>query len=601
MLRTLPESRPYALTVILLLAVALLSTSVAHTADLQWTPYDRPAQYSIVVDKEVPIMMRDGVVLYSDVSRPNAPGRFPVLVTMTPYSKAIAGEAPSYLIERGYVHVAVDVRGQGSSGGTWCNRCEIEQMDGYEVVQWAAAQPWSDGNVGMYGSSYRAINQMLTAALQPPALKALFPIASSTDDYRDFGRTGGDANFAFIPTWLALVMAAEAIPPGWAADDPIQYVLNDIQHAGALTTSTLPTIIKLWGQQTYDENRVASPWYKLDRIKVPTFLVGGWRDLFVRGETLNFERLRALKVPVKLLMVDGNHTETSGGELLPDGAVPGLQQIALRWFDYYLKGLNSRPDLIPPVTVKLKGDGRMETMTQWPRTDIKAKRLYLRGGHRLSTVAPSALEPEEQFAQVYLFGYCSGTSERFILLAGVIPPECATDNTFNEQTELVYTTPIFEADVKLAGPIAANMWIKTTRNEAILSVRVTDVHPDGSSEELSFGLLAASFRAVDTTLSRFINGENIQPWHPFSRDSVQAVTPDQPMLLEIEVYSTNAVIKAGHRLRVSVGPSNFPSYLPPVPQIENSLGGVLTLMHDPQHPSHIVLPIVPPTTWPPLW
>ena len=79
------------------------------------------------------------------------------------------------------------------------------------------------------------------------------------------------------------------------------------------------------------------------------------------------------------------------------------------------------------------------------------------------------------------------------------------------------------------------------------------------------------------------------------------VTPDEPMLLQIEVYSTNAVIKAGHQLRVSVGPSNFPSYLPPVPQIEDSAGGVLTLMHDPQHPSHIVLPIVPPTAWPPPW
>ena len=594
-------SRSSALAAVVLLIVVLLLAPAAQSADLKWTPYDRPAQYATVVDKEVPIMMRDGVVLYADVSRPDAPGQYPVLITMTPYSKAIAGEAPGYLIARGYVHVAVDVRGQGSSGGTWCNRCEIEQMDGYEVVQWAAAQAWSDGNVGMYGSSYRAINQMLTAALQPPALKAIFPIASSTDDYRDFGRTGGDANFAFIPTWLALVMAAEVIPPGWATTDPIQYVLNDIQHAGALTTSTLPTIIKLWGQQTYDENRVASPYWKLDHIKVPTFLVGGWRDLFVRGETLNFEKLRALKVPVKLLMVDGNHTETSGGSLLPDGDVPGLQQIALRWFDYYLKGLNSRPDLIPPVTVKLKGDGQMETMSAWPRPDIRPRRLYLRGGHRLSTVAPNTLETEEQFAQIYLFGYCSGTSERFILLLGVVPPQCATDNTFNEQTELVYTTPVFEADVKMAGPIAANMWIKTTRNEAILSVRVTDVHPDGSSEELSFGLLAASFRAVDPTLSRIIAAENIQPWHPFSRDSVQVVTPDEPMLLQIEVYSTNAVIKAGHQLRVSVGPSNFPSYLPPVPQIENSAGGVLTLMHDPQHPSHVVLPIVPPTTWPPLW
>src|SRR6266480_1031000 len=102
----------------------------------------------------------------------------------------------------------------------------------------------------------------------------------------------------------------------------------------------------------------------------------------------------------------------------------------------------------------------------------------------------------------------------------------------------------------MAGPIAANMWIKTTRNEAILSVRVADVHPDGSSEELSFGLLAASFRAVDPTLSRIIAGENIQPWHLFSRDSVQVVTPDEPMLLQIEIYSTNAVIKAGHQLRV---------------------------------------------------
>ena len=396
------------------------------------------------------------------------------------------------------------------------------------------------------------------------------------------------------------MLAAEAIPPGWATEDPIQYVLNDLQHGGALTTTLLPTIIKLWGQQTYDENKVASPFYKLDRIKVPTFLVGGWRDLFVRGETINFEKLRALKVPVKLLMVDGNHTETSGGSLLPDGDVPGLQQIALRWFDYYLKGINSRPDLIPPVTVKLKGDGRFDLMNAWPRADITPKRVYLRGGRRLSTVAPSALEPEESFAQVYLYGYCSGTTQRFVLFVGA-PGPCATDNTFNEQAELVYTTPVFEADVKMAGPIAANMWIKTTRNEAILSVRVTDVHPDGSSEELSFGLLAASFRAVNPTKSRIIAGENIQPWHEFTRESVQPVTPDEPMLLQIEVYSTNAVIKAGHQLRVSVGPSNFPSYLPPVPQIEDSAGGVLTLMHDPQHPSHIVLPIVPPTTWPPLW
>jgi hypothetical protein len=180
---------------------------------------------------------------------------------------------------------------------------------------------------------------------------------------------------------------------------------------------------------------------------------------------------------------------------------------------------------------------------------------------------------------------------------------CATDNTYNEQGELVYTSPIFAQDVKFSGPIAANMWIKTTRNEAIINVRVTDVHPDGSSEELTFGLLVASLREVDVTRSRFIQGENIQPWHPYTKESQARtpVTPNEPMLLQIEINPTNAAIKAGHQLRVTVAPSNFPSYLPPAPQIEGSAGGVLTLMHDPQHPSHIVLPIVPPTVWPPLW
>src|SRR5437763_4830312 len=137
------HSRSSALATVVVLSVVLLLAPAAQSADLTWTPYDRPAQYATVVDKEVPIMMRDGVVLNADISRPDAPGQYPVLITMTPYSKAIAGEAPGYLIARGYVHVAVDVRGQGRSGGTWCNRCEIEQMDGYEVVQWADAQAWS--------------------------------------------------------------------------------------------------------------------------------------------------------------------------------------------------------------------------------------------------------------------------------------------------------------------------------------------------------------------------------------------------------------------------------------------------------------------------
>ena len=589
-----------------LFAILLLATEA--TADKLWTPYDRPAQYSVVTDQDVPIVMRDGVTLYADVRRPDAPGRFPVLVTITPYNKLIAGETPTSLVERGYVHVAVDVRGQGSSEGTWGNQNEIEQMDSYEVVEWAAVQSWSDGNVGMWGSSYRGINQLLAAALRPPSLKAVFPIVSSADNYRDYSRTGGDSNFAFVPSWLALVLAAQNVPPLWAPQDPLQVALDYLAHAGSVSSVMVPLLVERYATQMYDENRVSSPYFKLDRVGVPVFLIGGLRDPFARGEPLNYEKLRALgQVPVKLLMLDGTHTQTIAGIGLPADGVPTLEQIALRWFDRFLKGIDTGIDNIPDVTQMVRGDGHFEVQPTWPHPELQPRRLYLRGtptgplglqtNRRLSSAPPSTLEPEEQFAQVYLYGYCSGSTERFT----TSPDQCMNDNTLNEQTELVYTTPIFEQDVKLSGPIAANLWISTTRNEAVVSVRLTDVHPDGSSEELTFGLLAASFRAVDTNLSRIIAGENIQPWHPFSRASVFPVPPNEPMLLQIEMNPTNAVFKSGHALRISIGPSNFPSYLSPVPQIQNSAGGILSLLHDPGHPSHVVLPILRPVTWPPAW
>ncbi|PYM17786.1 MAG: hypothetical protein DMD81_07900, partial [Candidatus Rokuibacteriota bacterium] len=328
-----------------------------------------------MTDQDVPIVMRDGVTLYADVRRPDAPGRFPVLVTITPYNKLIAGETPTSLVERGYVHVAVDVRGQGSSEGTWGNQNEIEQMDSYEVVEWAAVQSWSDGNVGMWGSSYRGINQLLAAALRPPSLKAVFPIVSSADNYRDYSRTGGDSNFAFVPSWLALVLAAQNVPPLWAPQDPLQVALDYLAHAGSVSSVMVPLLVERYATQMYDENRVSSPYFKLDRVGVPVFLIGGLRDLFARGEPLNYEKLRALgQVPVKLLMLDGTHTQTIAGIGLPADGVPTLEQIALRWFDRFLKGIDTGIDNIPDVTQMVRGDGHFEVQPTWPHPELQPRR-----------------------------------------------------------------------------------------------------------------------------------------------------------------------------------------------------------------------------------
>ena len=137
-----------------------------------------------------------------------------MIVTLTPYNggSGIVGSENEYLVERGYVQVVVDVRGTGSSGGYWNDFGPREQLDGPEVVEWAARQPWSNGNVGMWGSSYMAITQILTAAQQPPHLKAIFPIIPMGDCYRDMVFPGGQNNTGFIPFWLVLVSGSGPRP-----------------------------------------------------------------------------------------------------------------------------------------------------------------------------------------------------------------------------------------------------------------------------------------------------------------------------------------------------------------------------------------------------
>ena len=578
---------------------ALPTSAVApRKPEPTWTTYDRPAQYAVVEETNLKITMRDGITLYADAYRPDAPGTFPVLVSQTPYNKGLQS-GNSFLVQRGYVHVIVDVRGTANSEGTWRSFSETEQRDGYEIVEWAAQQPWSDGNIGLVGASYGGINQLLTAAQQPPHLKAIFPVVPQADGYRDLGRVGGQANFGFIPGWLILTLALGNIPPDYTAEDPYSASLAYLQHSGGLTATQIPGLIDRFAENQYDNNRVSSPIWHIDQVQVPTFIVGGLRDIFARGEPLLYEALKKRKVPAKLIMVDGIHGEAAGGGDLPADGVPGLDHLMLRWFDHYLKGMDSKPEKMPNVTQQLRGDGGYEVQPDWPHPAITPRRLYLRDNNRLSATPPSLLEAEDMVAPVYLGGFCSGSTDRFILTG--IPDECAEDNTLTEQTEVVFDTQTFAQDMKFSGPMAANIWVSTTREEAVLSVRVTDVGPDGMSTELSFGLLAASFRAVDPALSRFIGGENIQPWHPFTEDSVLPVTPGEAMLLQIEIISTNAVIKAGHQLRVSVGPANWPSYISPVPQLVGQAGGILSIHHSPDRPSYITLPVLEPTVWPPAW
>ena len=575
--------------------VALLVLATAAPAAQKWTPYDRPATNGMVTDKDVPITMRDGIILSANVYRPDKPGRYPVLITQTPYNKeAPLASANTYLVDRGYVHVVVDVRGTGGSQGSWDSFGPNEQRDGPEVVAWTRRQPWSDRNVGLTGPSYMAITQLTTAARKPPGLKAIYPIVPMGDSYRDITFSGGQVNVSFIPLWLGLVTGTSLVPPAYAlSGDPqdlAQGVTTLAQHATNVGSFQLNTVVNATagGDVAYDGPywKTRSPLELLDQIDVPAFVTGGLHDLFQRGEPMVYERLRH-RVTARLLM--GPWTHLTFGDGLPANGVPTLDQIQLRWFDHYLKGIDTHIEAIPKVTQYAYGEERFEVQPDWPDPHLSPSRRYLRAGNALGDDAPAGAEDAESFPQNPVTGVCTQSTSQWTA-GGTEPIPCTTDDRLNEPTGATYTTPPLESDLRLAGPVLANLWVTTTARDAVVSVRVSDVSPDGASKELSAGWLSASFRANDESRSRYVKGRLLQPYHPFTRASVAEVKAGEPMELPVEVFPLNAVIKKGHSLRVAVGPSDFPHAAPPLPQAVGSLAGVVSVLHDAQHPSYVELP-----------
>ncbi len=584
------------------LALVACASAQAKPAAPAWTPYDRPATQQVVTEKDVPITMRDGVVLRANVQHPAATGRWPTLIVQTPYNKdgavnvALGGQA-EYFVARGFTVVTVDVRGTGGSQGSWDSFGPAEQRDGYEIVEWAARQSWSTGKVGLFGPSYMGLIQLLTAAQRPPHLKAIFPIVPMADGYRDITFSGGQLNVSFIPLWLGLVTGGAFTPPPYALSgsptDLEQGLTALASHAQGLNDFQAHTILDsaTGGTTAYDGPfwKTRSPLELVDRIRVPAFVVGGHHDLFQRGEPLVYERLRR-RVPAWLLMGPWTHVEGSMGAGLPRDGVPAMNSIALRFFDHYLSGKATDVGAMPRVTQYVYGRDRYEIQPDWPDRRLTPARLHLRGGGRLDAGAPGAGEAPQQFAQNPVSGVCTQSTVQWTAGLGQGIP-CTQDNRTNESLgDAVYTTAPLAKDLELSGPVLANLWVSTTARDAVVATRLTDVAPDGTSSELTTGWLAASFRAVDRSRSRIVRGQLLQPWHPFTQASVETVEPGKPMEMPVEIFPVRAVIRVGHRLRLTVDPGDFPHQLPPAPQALSSLAGQVSVLTDPQHPSYLEIP-----------
>src|SRR5438105_4959513 len=381
---------------VLLTAVAVFAIAAPAWAD------------SSVKMSDVTIPASDGVNLVGDVYLPSAHGKFPAVVDMEPYGRSTA----TPFLQNGYAHVNTDVRGSGKSGGSLCLLCKREQQDVYEVVEWIAKQPWSDGKVALQGYSYSAITALLGAALRPPHLRAVIVGHPPTDPYRDVIWQNGLYNQGFVGQWFAGQTAAQSLGAG---NQP--QMLDRAQQQFVFETREIPL-----DGPVYHERSVLD---RVSKITVPVYVYTGWEDMFSRGDLWLIDGVAS---PHKLLWIDASTHHGTGefGEVgAPyDNGAGGLALSSeppkgelLAWLDRWIKGTQNGIETKPRVRWFDLGDRSWHSSGSWRGAWDANLRLFLsaaKSGSASSqndgSLTPAPPAGRDSYQESYVYNPASGGS-----------------------------------------------------------------------------------------------------------------------------------------------------------------------------------------------
>ena len=578
-------------------------------------------QYHVLVEKDVPMQTRDGVTLRADVYRPDAPGRFPVLLSRLPYNKNLRPRPGDidYFVERGYGVIMQDTRGRFASDGDEYYALIWEMPDGYDAVEWAASLPWADGNVGTMGQSYLGATQYLLAPSRPPHLKAAFPVSAAADFHQCWVyHTGGAFEFGWqIP--YAILMARDSLERQGLTAQLLATLERDLipaptpfaQPLSDQAYRRLP--LMAWGDllrpvARYLTDYLRHPedgpyWWAINverqhaQINTPMYHVTSWYDIFLRGGLAHFCGLRQHAMTVeartqqKILIGPWAHrfpytSPTSQGtgdiDFGPNAGI-ALHETQLRWFDYYLKGINTGILEEAPVKIFVMGENVWRDEQAWPlaRTHYTPYYLHsqgqansLRGDGRLDPGVPGE-EPADRF--IYdphdPVPTCGGNT--LIIPMGVQDQR----QVETRQDVLVYTSAPLTTPLEVTGPLVVTLFAASSAPDTDFTAKLVDVRPDGYAQNLADGIIRARYRT--------------------SRMIPTLLTPGQVHELTIDLWATSHVFLPGHRLRLEIASSNFPRFDRNLNTGEDQATGTRwqtaaqTIFHDQRYPSHILLPVIP--------
>ncbi|MET4049677.1 X-Pro dipeptidyl-peptidase [Rhodococcus sp. 1163] len=629
------------------------------TAAQRWRALidEHPLHPKIAISKNVRIPMSDGAVLRAYVFRPaDASGRavqaeFPTVLNITPYNKllikgidsvldtpvlgplirkfsasfdlkgtpfdgiteitrVVAGGAADlmsvnrHLVRSGYVQIIVDVRGTGSSTGTWDVLGTREQLDSLEIIEWARAQGWCNGRIGMAGISYSAINALQSASKRPAGLEAVFAVEGSVDIVREIFATGG-APSLFIPLWLTAVNALKWAPSlgdlefsEWLRDRLRSPATDLLDLARGFVTGGDPRI--------YDVDYYDTINATIEEITAPTFLYGCWHDIFGGSAPDIYNRLALPRGDKQLLVGDGYHGNPGIGFGEP-GFPPRLDVLERAWFDKWLRDEDNGIENYGPVTLRQQG-GQWTAHGRFPAPQAQPTRLYLSAA--TSGTAPHAVDdgslgssPDgtcgEFTVRPSLWSIISrDTTQVLAGIPAVLGGGFTYDNRTAERGALTFTTPVAHSDTVLSGPINLHLRVVCHAPEALWAIMLCDVDPHGRSTVLTNGALLTTRRAVDDEMSLYApNGDYTRPHHPLTAATLLPVPIGRPLTLDIDLLTTEAMIAAGHRLRVDVFPTDAPRFMPILPDLLRTRGRRQDLILDPEHPSFLVVPLLGEPGW----
>ncbi len=568
--------------------------------------------------------MRDGVRLATDVYLParngkTVEGRFPVLLERTPYNKNGRRKLGPVVAPHGYAVLVQDCRGRYASEGQFTPFDDGE--DGYDTIEWAAAQPWSNGQVGTFGGSYTGMNQYSAATFRPPHLVGMFIQMAGASLYESVSYPGGAPN----ASWVSWILRSAATSPqakqkpesaariektvaadfgNWLKTAPLSRaaLLNDFPDYLALYRASYDhaSLDEFWKQRRF----YTAGFYR-EMKDVPTLFVTGWYDNFAEGTLEVFSTLSRLQKTEKKLMVGpwphGIGTSECGNAAFGSGATEDQAKLVAEWFDYLLRKLPLETIGAERVQTyrmgggggtrtsggKLNHGGEWHNAPSWPPPGATASRYYLHDGGLLRPASPSNSEPSSyEFDPRNPVPTIGG---RFAV--GGVPmciqdqvcspriPACKDALPLNRRPDVLsYSTAPLAAPQEVTGRIHATLWISSDAPDTDFTAKLMDVYPDGYALILADGEIRTRFR------NGFDKPELMQP------GTVYPVT--------IDLGSTSNLFGAGHRIRVDISSSNFPKFEPnsntgePVNAWTRQVTARNTVYHDAKRPSYIELPFV---------